>query len=96
MLVVYPILYEIILNLFAKCCMTKNNSVETHIGNHNKLLNKIPIIYSEDYNITACGLEKCHPFDSCKYRRSNIIINLLDPLKLDSLGADLIKFKSYY
>ena len=28
-----------------------------------------PIVYSQDYNITAFGLEKMHPFDSCKYRR---------------------------
>ena len=51
--------------------MEHNNSVQTHLHNHNKLIqHKIPIIYSEDYNITACGLEKCHPFDSCKYGRS--------------------------
>jgi len=30
-----------------------------------------PIVYCDDYNITACGLEKIHPFDSIKYRRGN-------------------------
>jgi len=29
----------------------------------------LPIVYSKKYNITAFGLEKCHPFDSCKYGR---------------------------
>jgi histone deacetylase 11 len=29
----------------------------------------IPLIYSPGYNITACGLERLHPFDSVKYRR---------------------------
>jgi histone deacetylase 11 len=24
-------------------------------------------VYHPDYNITACGIERCHPFDSCKY-----------------------------
>ncbi|CAK73214.1 unnamed protein product (macronuclear) [Paramecium tetraurelia] len=28
---------------------------------------EIPIVYHENYNITACGIEKWHPFDSCKY-----------------------------
>jgi histone deacetylase 11 len=28
-----------------------------------------PIIYSSGYNITACGAEKMHPFDSTKYKR---------------------------
>lgn len=30
---------------------------------------QIPIIYRDEYNITAYGLEKMHPFDSTKYRR---------------------------
>jgi histone deacetylase 11 len=29
----------------------------------------IPLIYSPKYNITACGLQYLHPFDSVKYRR---------------------------
>ena len=28
-----------------------------------------PLCYHPSYNITACGLEKCHPFDSVKYGR---------------------------
>lgn len=29
----------------------------------------LPIVYHSDYNITACGIEKYHTFDSCKYGR---------------------------
>src|SRR6266404_1668164 len=29
----------------------------------------IPVVYSPNYNITALGLERLHPFDSIKYRR---------------------------
>jgi histone deacetylase 11 len=29
----------------------------------------VPIVYSRQYNITACGLERLHPFDSRKYAR---------------------------
>jgi histone deacetylase 11 len=29
----------------------------------------VPLVYHPRYNITACGLERLHPFDSTKYRR---------------------------
>src|SRR5438034_9574436 len=29
----------------------------------------VPLVYSPRYNITACGLERLHPFDSRKYGR---------------------------
>ena len=29
----------------------------------------VPLIYSKSYNITACGLERLHPFDTRKYKR---------------------------
>lgn len=31
--------------------------------------NAFPIVYSPGFNITACGLERMHPFDSTKYNR---------------------------
>jgi histone deacetylase 11 len=37
---------------------------------------KIPIVYSDDYNITFMGLEKYHPFDTTKYRRVFKALNL--------------------
>ena len=30
---------------------------------------RLPFIYHPRYNITACGLENLHPFDSIKYQR---------------------------
>ncbi len=36
---------------------------------------KLPIIYSEDYNISFLGLEKLHPFDSKKYGRVFKLLN---------------------
>ncbi len=69
MIFIYPIIMELLYNLKAKlfkCCET----IESHSDKHYKIYKNIfPICYSEDYNITACYLEKCHPFDSCKYRR---------------------------
>jgi len=35
----------------------------------NEDITKVPVLYSEHYNITAFGLEKLHPFDSVKYGR---------------------------
>ncbi len=29
----------------------------------------VPLVYSHAYNVTACRLERLHPFDSVKYRR---------------------------
>ncbi len=29
----------------------------------------VPLVYTPRYDITACGLERLHPFDSIKYRR---------------------------
>jgi len=37
---------------------------------------KLPILYSTSYNISFAGLEKLHPFDSCKY--GNIMKSLID------------------
>ena len=34
------------------------------------------IVYSEDYNLSFCGIEKCHPFDSHKY--GNVYRQLID------------------
>lgn len=30
---------------------------------------QLPIVYSEDYNISLFGIEKLHPFDAAKFRR---------------------------
>ncbi len=30
---------------------------------------QLPVVYHPDYNITFGGLEKLHPFDSCKFKK---------------------------
>ena len=51
--------------------MESSNSEETHkYENHCKFTNKVPIIYSEGYNLKACGLEKMNPLDLCKFEKS--------------------------
>jgi histone deacetylase 11 len=61
----FPIPFELLLNLKALCF---KNSLDNHNCSHD-FHGFLPIVYSPQYNITACGLEKCHPFDSCKYGR---------------------------
>ena len=58
----HPIVFELLLNLKA----TLNRSSIDRMK-FDYLRNKFPIVYSSGYNITACGLEKMHPFDSTKY-----------------------------
>jgi hypothetical protein len=71
---IYPVIFELVINLLAKIFRCKEN-IETHSEKHSQIYKKkIPIAYSEDYNITACGIEKFHPFDSCKYRGGKKLI----------------------
>ena len=75
---IYPIVLEILLYIWTKIFSPSENKLRSmHHDSHRLKFsinsNKLPICYSADYNITACGIEKCHPFDSCKYGRSNII-----------------------
>ena len=60
----HPALFEILLNI--KACFMKSSLDKRKIDQLGK---KFPIVYSPGYNITACGLERMHPFDSTKYRR---------------------------
>ena len=60
----HPIVFELFLNIKAKL---NQSSLEKKKFDY--LRNKFPIVYSPDYNITACGFERMHPFDSCKYQR---------------------------
>eukprot|EP00879_Flechtneria_rotunda_P007198 GHRR01007553.1.p1 GENE.GHRR01007553.1~~GHRR01007553.1.p1 ORF type:complete len:311 (+),score=89.80 GHRR01007553.1:220-1152(+) len=34
-----------------------------------KSRDQLPVVYHPDYNITLLGLEKLHPFDSCKFQK---------------------------
>ena len=60
----FPIPLEVLLNIKAGIMRKSLNKHDCSIHQTH-----YPIIYSDGYNITACGLEKCHPFDSTKYGR---------------------------
>jgi len=63
----FPILNEIILTIKGRVFRYR---VETpdYVLRHD-LKECCPIVYHPSYNMTFCGLEKCHPFDSIKYQR---------------------------
>lgn len=63
----FPLINEIVLNLLACCQSLESDDL---IRQQFKELDVIPIVYSPGYNITACGFEKLHPFDSTKYKRT--------------------------
>lgn len=74
---------EILVNIKACLFMKRSNSKEEHQKKHKCFKDKLPIIYHPDYNITACGLERLHPFDSVKYSR---VFNSLEKDKLIDLS----------
>jgi hypothetical protein len=41
---------------------------------------QLPIVYHDAYNITFWGIEKLHPFDSCKFRKVSLTASLCLPL----------------
>ena len=67
-----PVILDPIYLLFSIICTKSSFSKDAH--KHYHLENKSPILYHKRYNISACFLEKCHPFDSKKYGR---VYNLL-------------------
>lgn len=62
-----PVVNEIFLCLKYACC--KHRIRKPDYCERNNLKECLPIVYNEGYNIHALGIEKCHPFDSEKYRR---------------------------
>lgn len=70
---IYPLITENIYNLLASILDSESSYKSKHIFKHldsNKGFKKYqPIVYNSNYNITACGIEKLHPFDSTKYLR---------------------------
>ena len=55
------------------CQQMTHGKIETLVAGY--LLDKVPLVYHERYNIEFMGLEKQHPFDSTKYRN---VFNALD------------------
>lgn len=62
---IYPILLEAILHLMS---LSHTYSESPYEDYHSKL----PVVYSSKYNITACGIQKLHPFDAEKYGKGEI------------------------
>jgi hypothetical protein len=61
---------EILINIAAYTCQSLEDPALVR-KKYEKIAQKVtPIVYSKGYNITACGFEKCHPFDSTKYMRT--------------------------
>lgn len=57
-IILYPIINEVIYNIFASAC---SDRVVYDVGLKSRF------VYHPNYNLTFCGLEKLHPFDSEKY-----------------------------
>lgn len=69
---VYPIVAEILFNIKSAICsrsISKANHRCLECQGEKELREYLPIVYSPRYNISFCGLEKVHPFDSQKYGR---------------------------
>ena len=62
----HAILIELLLIVKAASC---RHRLKTH-DCLTSLKGKFPLVYSNKYNISFCGLEKLHPFDAQKYRRT--------------------------
>jgi histone deacetylase 11 len=65
----YPIILEPLANIISILVYKESNYEEKHSKKHFSMRRSIGLIYHPRYNITACGIEKCHPFDSIKYQR---------------------------
>jgi len=63
----FPVINEIFLNFIA--CLQKVEDREAVKEKFRSMESAMPIVYSAGYNMTAGGLEKCHPFDSTKHKR---------------------------
>jgi len=59
-----------LLDLFSFISFSKRKYNVVNQNKHEKFSKlRHPLVYHPRYNITACGIEKIHPFDSCKYGR---------------------------
>ena len=88
----YPWIWEPFLMVFYRilfCCKQR-----PYADNFNDLSKRgCNLVYHPKYNMKLCGIEKRHPFDSCKYQR---VINFLrddhnyhlNPTHDSSLSAD--------
>jgi histone deacetylase 11 len=84
----------------AFCCrnsINKTNHRCCNIHQDNLMSQVLPIVYNQRYNVTFCGLEKIHPFDSQKYGRvyqALIQKGVIDP-KIDKLHSPVLPSKEF-
>ncbi len=65
----YPIILELLVYL-ASCLLHSESSYKAKLTQRAlRMADKKAIVYHSGYNLTACGLEKLHPFDAAKYSR---------------------------
>jgi hypothetical protein len=64
-----PFISEPLHSLVSFITFNKYDYEKKHEKKHSDFTNKKNIIFHFNYDITAFGIEKCHPFDSTKYSR---------------------------
>jgi hypothetical protein len=48
---------------------TQPHRRHSHLYSTELTTDQCPIVYAPEYNISFCGVEKCHPFDAKKWGR---------------------------
>jgi histone deacetylase 11 len=73
-----PFFNEFFYNTVSNLSFNELNHKKKCIKRYEKIASKedvLPIVYDSRYNVTACGIEKAHPFDSVKYGRVFEVLN---------------------
>lgn len=68
-LFLYPVVLELLVYGWACVSHTEGRYKKALQERKLKMANYLPLVYHPGYNLTACGLEKRHPFDAIKYQR---------------------------
>lgn len=70
----YPVVLEALVYGWACSTNTESRYKKNLQEKRLKMVNYLPLIYHKGYNLTACGLEKKHPFDAIKYQRYHCLM----------------------
>ena len=65
----YPVLLELLVYGWAFVSHSEGRYKRSLHERRLKMANCLPLVYHSGYNLSACGLEKLHPFDAIKYQR---------------------------
>ena len=79
MFFLYPIPYEAILKCIFAILFKIQRTKEQDPQAYQYMDDGNFIVYDPVYDLKACGLEKKHPFDACKYERTMRFLNEYDP-----------------